>query len=230
MQHLTEEQLVEHYFHDGDTPATVQEHLRRCPACASSFEGIQRVLALVREAPVPDRGPGYSDQVWNRLRWKMGARRRAWRSWIAAAAILAVGFFGGLLWRAKRTEPATAPQVIAVQSRERVLLFVVNDHLETSGRVLLEIANADPDTTLEREPKKADDLVAANRLYRQTAARHGDEKIAALLADLEPVLIELSHAGATLEGQQLRDLQRRIESRNLLFKVRVVSAPRTNTL
>jgi hypothetical protein len=61
-------------------------------------------------------------------------------------------------------------------------------------------------------------------LYRQAALTRGDERIAAVLSELEPVLIELSHAGATIEKDKLASLQRRIESRGLLFKVRVISA------
>jgi hypothetical protein len=45
-----------------------------------------------------------------------------------------------------------------------------------------------------------------------------------LLSDLEPVLLELSHAGSTLSPDEIAALQKRIDSKGLLFKVRVVSA------
>jgi len=38
------------------------------------------------------------------------------------------------------------------------------------------------------------------------------------------VLIELSHAGSTLSKDEVSELQKRIEAKGLLFKVRVVSA------
>ena len=49
MQHLTEEQLVAHYYRDADA----HDHLRSCAECAAQYETIRRVLALVTEAPVP---------------------------------------------------------------------------------------------------------------------------------------------------------------------------------
>jgi hypothetical protein len=38
------------------------------------------------------------------------------------------------------------------------------------------------------------------------------------------VLIELSHAGSTLNKDEVAELQKRIEAKGLLFKVRVISA------
>jgi len=66
--------------------------------------------------------------------------------------------------------------------------------------------------------------VASNRIFRQTATQRGDARIASVLSDIEPVLLELSHAGNNLSAEELSSLQKRIEARGLLFKVRVVSA------
>ena len=41
--------------------------------------------------------------------------------------------------------------------------------------------------------------------------------------ELEPFLLELAHAPEETPGDELRDLRRRIDDRDLLFKVRVVS-------
>ncbi len=248
MQHLTEEQLVSHYYHDEDA-AAAELHLRDCAECSAQYATLGRVLALVNEAPVPERGEDYGDQVWSRLRWKLGSPRRnraTWISTVAAAAALAIAFFAGHFWRASHettTQVATAPpraaaphgvtQPVANQSSEasqqRVLLLVVSDHLDSTERVLLELANADPDKGLaiEQESKRAGELVAANRIYRQTASQNGNERIASVLADLEPILIELSHSGNNLTKSELTSLQKRIQSKGLLFKVRVINAQTT---
>ena len=105
---------------------------------------------------------------------------------------------------------------------------MVSDHLDTSGRVLLEIANAGPGSELATETRRAGDLVTANRIYRQTAQQRGDERIAQLLSDLEPILVELANAGTSLDGKKLADLQKRIEAKGLLFKVRVMTMPADN--
>ncbi|HEV7919158.1 MAG TPA: hypothetical protein VGR02_00055 [Thermoanaerobaculia bacterium] len=245
MQHLNEETLVAHYYHDDDAPPAAEEHLRVCGACRAQCETIRRVLALVDEAPVPDRGEQYGEQVWNRLRWKLGRERRTgvrWQTLAAAAALVAIAFFGGQLWHARNTAPSQGPLPAggdrvaearvrgaggdAATSPDRILLVVVGDHLDMSERMLVELANADPKKSLDisSQQRRAVDLVASNRIYRQTAAQRGDERIASVLSDLEPVLVELSHAGSSLTPEEVSALQKRIDAKGLLFKVRVVSA------
>ncbi|HKO54342.1 MAG TPA: hypothetical protein VJ276_00610 [Thermoanaerobaculia bacterium] len=241
MQHLNEETLVAHYYHDDDAPSAAEQHLRACGECRAQYDTIRRVLALVEEAPIPDRGEQYGEQVWNRLRWKLGRERRhgvRWQTLAAAAALVAIAFFGGQLWHARNAAPhqpllpAGGERVVAAAdanpaaSPDRVLLVVVGDHLDSSERMLVELANADPKKTLDisSQQKRAVDLVASNRIYRQTAAQRGDERIAAVLSDLEPVLVELSHAGSSLTPEEVSALQKRIDAKGLLFKVRIVSA------
>jgi hypothetical protein len=240
MQHLNEEQLVAHYYHDDDAPAAANEHLASCVACAAEFEAISRVLALVTDAPVPDRGDDYGTRVWTRLRWRLGApsRRKQWQ-WLAVAAVLGVGVCtGGVVWNtrhspkspmadvAQSTKPAVAGRIAGATQNQRVLVVVVSDHLEASERMLTEVSNADPKQTFDAaaQQERAVDLVASNRIYRQTALQRGDERIASLLSDLEPILVELAHAGKTLSPDELASIQKRIESKGLLFKVRVMSA------
>lgn len=240
MQHLNEEQLVLHHYHDSDGAAQAEEHLAGCAECRAQFETLRRVLALVDTLPIPDRGEGYSEQVWTRLRWKLGSERRRLRNWqvgFAAAAMLAIAFVSGILWH-QRSQPATAPIATAsiaptatAPAQEagkptQILFVVVGDHLDASERMLLEVANADTRRSLDmsEESRRAEDLVVSNRIYRQTATQRGETRIATLLADIEPVLLELANAGSTLSPEKLAALQKRIESKGLLFKVRVVSA------
>lgn len=228
MQHLNEEQLVEHYYRDGDREL-VQTHLRACADCAAQYETLRRVLSFVSEAPIPERRETYGTEVWNRLRWKLGApSRRRWEMYLAAAAMLAIAFFAGQLWRAKQTVTTqdsglrTQNSTVSADTpnSDRLMFVVVGDHLDSSERMLVEVSNGGSAVS----PERAEDLLTANRIYRQTASQRGDERIAELLSDLEPILLELAHAGSSLEGEKLADLQKRIESKGLLFKVRVMSA------
>ena len=74
------------------------------------------------------------------------------------------------------------------------------------------------------EQSRAEQLVAANRLYRQTAASTGDAAIASVLDDLERVLVDIAASPTTMTQEDLDSVRRRIESKELLFKVRVVSS------
>lgn len=249
MQHLTEEQLIAHYYQDGDAAASAQ-HLVSCTECSAQLATLRSVLALVNELPIPERGEVYGQEVWTRLRWKLGSKRHrasVWGTIAAIAASIAIAFAGGFLWHA-RTQPSQQHQAViaktvvadvkpsaaaaaqtastASASRHRLLLVVVSDHLDSSERMLLELSNADASYPLDvtSESRRAGELVASNRIYRQTAARRGEPRIASLLSDLEPLLLELSHAGSTLSPDEIAALQKRIDSKGLLFKVRVVSA------
>ena len=68
----------------------------------------------------------------------------------------------------------------------------------------------------------ADELVTSGRLYREAAVRSGDPALAAVLEELERVLLEVAAGPEALQPADLEKLQQRIESRGLLFKVRVV--------
>jgi hypothetical protein len=70
----------------------------------------------------------------------------------------------------------------------------------------------------------AQELLDDNRLYRQTAHSTGDTTVANVLDDLERALIEIAHSPTQVSGDQLEELQKQIESRGLLFKIRVLGS------
>jgi hypothetical protein len=110
--------------------------------------------------------------------------------------------------------------------RERILLVDLSDHLDRSQMMLVELVSADDaapvDISLERS--RAEQLLASNRLYRETAVKTGDAATAALLDELERILVDVAAGPSTLTQDDLDDVRRRIESKGLLFKVRVVSS------
>ena len=53
--HLTEEQLVLHYYgEEGDTLAA-EQHLEGCEECRHVYVSLQRVLNVVDSLPIPER-------------------------------------------------------------------------------------------------------------------------------------------------------------------------------
>jgi hypothetical protein len=114
---------------------------------------------------------------------------------------------------------------ISAETRERVLLMAMSDHLERSEILLVELAHAVPDENeLKMERALARSLVTENRLLRETARSAGDESRAALLDDLERVLVAVANGPASEDAADLDALKARIQSNDLLFKVRVMSA------
>jgi hypothetical protein len=236
MNHLTEEQFVLYYYGEGDGSAGVREHLDACEACRGEYANLQRVLNIVDTAPVPERGANYGAQVWRRLEPKLGVRGNGWARWLmpirwpmrhwaaaaAMAALVVTAFLAGRYY----PKPQPSPRMAAGQVRERILLVAVGDHLERSQMVLVELVNARPGQALDisSEQERAGDLVAENRLYRQTAARTGDASLAGVLDELEPVLLEIAHGPARLTPEEVDKLRQRIEGDGILFKVRVVGS------
>jgi hypothetical protein len=102
----------------------------------------------------------------------------------------------------------------------------VGDHLEKTQLVLVELANSHTTGKLNIAPERdlAENLVEANRLYRQTAAAAGEGGVASVLEELERFLMEVAHSPDTITQPQLKEIQRSMEARGLLFKVRVVGS------
>jgi hypothetical protein len=119
--------------------------------------------------------------------------------------------------------------VAAVSSdaaRERVLLAAVGSHLDRSRVVLTEIAHRNGGSAADIAPEQATaaDLVAANRLYRQAAGRNGDAAVAAVLEDLERVLVEIANSPSPASHDDLARWREQIQTGGLLFKVTVMGA------
>ena len=231
MNHLSEEQLVLFYYGESADAGGVEGHLSGCEACRSELRALQVVLNTVDGAQIPERPADYGSAVWERIESRLPARwgPAMWRWWIwapAMGALLAAAFLAGSLWQ-RHSAPVAARNQNANQIRERILLVTVGDHLERSQMVLAEIENA-PDAkgklNISGERRMAEDLLDDNRLYRLTARTTGDKSMASVLDDLERVLLEIAHSPTEVSSEQLKQLQTQIESRGLLFKVRVLGS------
>jgi len=235
MKHLSEEQLILYRYGEPQDAAreTIERHLATCSGCRSEYEKLQWVLATVDEQPVPKRSEEYVGEVWRNLQprlAKASLRRRVVRGWFgmprwmavgAVAALVVAAFMVGRLWRG---HPTPAPEAVSAQIRDRILLVAVGDHLERSQMVLVELVNtqAKGEVNISREQQRAEDLLADNRLYRQTAMRVGEPGVANLLDELERVLAEVANSPSEVSARQLESLRRRIEDQGILFKMRVV--------
>jgi hypothetical protein len=232
--HLNEDDLVLHYYGemDGEAEARAAAHIGECSACHGSYTRLQRVLAAVDAAPAVEAPAGFERIVWARLEPNL-RRRRGWGAWFvasparlawAAAVVLLVGasFFAGRFYRSDDSGGGGS----LAQIRERILLVDLGDHLDRSQRVLVEIASAADDESIDltTERDRAVQLVQDNRLYRRSAMTSGDTTIVEILDDLERVLVEVAAGPAEVQASDLGGVQRRIDARDLLFKLRVLSA------
>ena len=229
--HPGEEELILHYYGEDEGGPAVEAHLAGCAACRAEWAALRRALDAVTDADgagPADPTPADVERIWERLAPRLRATRRGrvWRRMVAAplaaAAALVLAFFVGRHWA-----PVPPPPAVEARASERILLVAVGDHLERSQMLLVELANApagEARVDIGVEQGWAQELVGANRLYRQAAARSGEPGVASVLDELERLLMEVAHGPDTLDAEALARLQRRIESRGLLFKVRVLES------
>jgi hypothetical protein len=225
MKHLSEEHLILHYY--GETDAS--EHLDACAACSFELKRLKHTLDSLNAYEVPERGAGYEALLWQRMAPEFRTRTVAWwrRPMVLApllSGLVVAAFFAGRISTTHRTPTLVAANSISDAGRQRILLVALGDHLERSQMVLVELANARPEDKagIRLSQERAQDLVAENRLYRQTASQAGDEEFNALLDELGRVLTDIANGPSDLSSSELEQLQKRIESRGLIFKVRVV--------
>ena len=235
--HVSEEDLILHYYSELADARRVDDHLIACGRCRVEFERLKGTLALVDAGgldPVEPPAPGFERDVWARLEPQL-TRRRSWLSgWFAetpkwafgagVAALVLAAFVSGRFSRETPGGPPAATVASSADVAERVLVLAVVDHLDRSQMVLLEVLNADfaERFDLVHEQSLARELVTANRLYRQTAERTGDERTGELLDELERVLVEIANAPQGATKDDLEALRAHIAARGVLFRVRVV--------
>jgi hypothetical protein len=224
MNHLTEEQLTLAYY--GDLDPELGQHIKSCSGCRSNFDRLKDLLDAIREYPVPERSASYGGDVWVRLLPKLPIAKpqRSWfRWWIAGpafATLLVVAFFAGMLVQHRHEPPE-----ISAAARQRVLNLVIGYHLDRSQILLTELVNTTAgNIDVSDERNRARDLLSENRLLRETAARSGEVSHAALLDELERVLLDIANTPSNTAAADLEALQHRIVSEGLLFKVRIVDA------
>jgi len=233
MKHLGEDELIELYYGEGRSEATI--HLRACRECSARFAEFKRSLDAIRPTPVPQRSAEYGQHVWESLRpqlipyQKKAAGLRSWTHWRAAAlalscaVLLAGAFVGGRFWErttVKKTVVAGNPQ-----AAQRVVLVVLTDHLDRTERLLVALEHAEsPDRTENAQlQSEARELLASNRLYRASASNAGDPALAGALDRLEGVLAEVANE-PNLTTADLERVRKDMNTKGILFEIRVLLA------
>jgi len=242
MRHITEEDLILLFYGEHKDPSLAAK-VAESEELSARFDSLCNELRLADAYQPPPRGDDYGATVWQRISPQLttvqshsGGR---WKTWLAsisqprfslagALSVALVAVLAFTLGRNGGQDPARYPTgpldgleyaQTGINSG-RLLTRSVSAHLGQVNLVLTQFANTDKSSASEAE--YATDMLVANRLYRQAAASQGKTKLAAFLAELEPLLIELAHeahAGSPLTRERMQQ-----EVRNgLLFKVRVMN-------
>jgi len=211
---------------------------------STRFETLSAELRLADNFIPPFRGDDYGSEVWQQISPRLTGEHaepsshiKAWltsifqpRFSLAGAlslALVAVLAFmlgrnnGGQEIMNDADDPFNGTTVALVNiNPNRLLSHSVSGHLEQVNLVLTQFANSTESSFSEAE--YATDMLVANRLYRQAATSQGKHKLAAFLANLEPLLIELAHGAQSGSPATRERMQQEVRS-GLLFRVRVMN-------
>ncbi len=238
-QHPTEDDLVLLFYGDAgtDDEQRLSAHVQTCDACGTVWREITASLNAVDGAGIPEPPPDFERVMWAKVQREIGdipvaAPWWAPRAWLPIASLAAVvlAVVIGLQLTPGTTDITPGATRETTSQPERALLIAMDEHLERSELLLVELMNADigqagstDAVRLGFELAAADDLLLSSRLYKQTAAHTGNIELASMLEDLERVLVEIARGPQELKREDLDALQTRIADDDLLFKVRVVN-------
>ncbi len=235
MSHLSEEQIVLHYYGDAEEATEVERHLAGCPECRAEFARVQSTLQQIEPLEIAEPSAGFEEKTWLKLRDRLpeegGFLKRLLRpsppKWAFAAVIallLAAAFLAGRFW--PHPSGQIAQQPLSQVNPQRVILVAVGDHLERSQMLLVEIMNADTKGPINfsNEQAEARELLDSNHLYRVSSQQASDPQVAHLLDQLGRVLAEIANGPAEVSPHDLEQVRHTIQSEGLLFKVRVVGS------
>jgi hypothetical protein len=223
-----DDQLILFFYGEHEASEEIERELASDPELSRRYETLRRQLLALDNLAAPEPRPGLEARMWARVAPSLTRPSRrftvpdGWFRWAALTTVVLVIAFGGFLagraLRPSPTESAVAETLKALPpaARDRVLQAALADHLDSSQRLLLEVTNGAP--SLDEERAWAETLLSANRLYRRAAERAGQRRVAAVLGELEPLLTQLADAP---ESFDLRLSRKRIESGDLLFKIRI---------
>jgi hypothetical protein len=250
MNHLSEEQIILHYYGDADAPGEVEQHLSACAECQAEFDRVQSMLRQIEPLEVPEPAANFEEKTWLNIRDRLTEKRSFFRrlfqrrtlnaasgtpggwawaggKWAIAGlmAVLIVGaFLAGRFWPRPGQQPIT--QQATQVNPQRIVLVAVGDHLERSQMLLVEIMHNEDTGRVDfsAEQQLARDLLDDNHLYRVSAQQVGDPQVARVLDQLGRVLAEIANGPAEVSAGDLQQVRHTIQSESLLFKVRVIQS------
>lgn len=226
---LRDEDLILYFYGEAENAGEIAATLAASPADRERYAALERALRAADEWKAPEPLSGYGVRVWRAIEDRVAPPRRAgifgWAPGRLAWATMLLAVVGAAYFvgRSASVKPPTPATAFSEASRERILEAAVAHHLENAERLLVEIHNggATLSADLASERRRAEELVEANRLYRQAAVESGLGSVRPVLDELEPFLLELAHAPAA--SADVSPLRERLDASDLLFKVRVLT-------
>lgn len=184
--------------------------------------------AVIRGSLDRRSGEGASTDLARRRRDREHVLRlRRWTPWalgVAAAATLAVGFGLGRITGSSVTADVPRPATAAAPGETSLpLRLATADHLGEAEAMLTMFRSGEAVDDRLATAQWARDLLGTTRLLLDSRAGN-DPQLAALLNELELVLVQIAHA-TTPNGPEQELIEEGIQERQLLTRLRTASMP-----
>ena len=242
MRNITDDDLTLLFYGEHEDPE-LAANVAGSAELSARFDALSDELMLADNFIPPHRGDEYGAEVWQRISPQLRGdqaettgRIKAWLSTVSqprfsmvgVLSIALVAVLAFMLGRNGGQNPTMTPDyalespAIALASLDarRLLSHSVSGHLEQVNLVLTQFANSSESSASEAE--YATDMLVANRLYRQAAVAQGKHQLAAFLASLEPLLIEMAYEAQSGSPATRERMQKEVRN-GLLFRVRVMN-------
>jgi len=242
MKHITDDDLILLFYgeHENSALAAI---VAESEELSARFDALSAELRLTDNFVPPVREDDYDAEVWQQISSRLAddhpVSGHHWKGWLAsisqprfslagALSIALVAVLAFMLGRNGGQELNTdlpgslngTAVALAGIDANRLLTRSVSGHLQEVNLVLTQFVNSTESGSKEAE--YATDMLVANRLYRQAARSQGKHKLAAFLADLEPLLIELAYEAQSGSSATRERMQNEVKD-GLLFRVRVMN-------
>ena len=248
MKRISDDDLTLLYYGEQNDP-TLAASVAASPELTARFDALCAELSHVDDFAPPQRDDDYGADVWRRISPRLETeRKKPFERWQALLSVLgqprfslagamslvmvaSLAFMLGRQSDQPGNLPPPGPKALpSIAMTEfdtgRLLTSSVSGHLEQLNLALTQFVNL-PDTSAA-DAGRATDMLVANRLYRQAAVTQGNQQLAAFLAELEPLLIELAYE-AHKTSPATRDRMQQEVRNNLLFRVRIMNRQLNNS-
>lgn len=243
MKPITDDDLTLLFYGEHEDPALAMM-VAESEELSDRYDALCAELKLADAYQPPQRRDDYGAEVWQRIESQLGSKEAKaggrLSNWLASfvqprlslAGALSIALVAALAFTLGRnggqevssnpiaSQGAVPAMAMADIDSSRLLTRSVSTHLEQVNLVLTQFVNTSE--TSSNETEYATDMLVANRLYRQAAVQQGNHKLAAFLADLEPLLIELAYQAQSGSPATRERMQQEVKD-GLLFRVRVMN-------
>ena len=244
MNKITDDDLTLLFYGEHENPA-LAAMVAESEELSTRFDSLSAELKLADSYRPPHRGSDYGADVWQKISPHLTVEHTGitdrFKTWLATIAQPRFSLAGGLsvvlvaalaftLGRNGTQDIITNPDkpvgtstvALAGIDSGRLLNHSVSTHLDQVNLALTQFANTSTTNTGANEAEYATDMLVANRLYRQAAISQGNHKLAAFLAGLEPLLIELAYEAQSGSPATRERMQQEVRD-GLLFRIRVMN-------